>query len=273
MKQGISGFFKDIFFHLKEIKFIRFCAYPYCTLERYLQTERYSKSYLSAQIRQWKDVYKNKRCFIIGNGPSLSIKDLEKLNKEITFSSNRIYHMYSKIDWRPDFYVAFEPEFCKANADMLSKMETRKARFINVKAWSKNRESSTTFWLNCTSKYQLSKLTTKNIEFSNDISVCVRDAYSVTYTILQIAMYMGFQEIYLLGIDHYDKSDVNYFVHFYENKKNEYQTPTYLTGIEYGYNLAKSEAEKKGISIYNATRGGKLEVFDRVDFDTLFDFN
>lgn len=273
MKQGINGFLKDTIFFLKGNKFIRLCAYPYCTFKRHLQTKRYSKSYFSAQISQWKGAYKNKRCFIIGNGPSLRIKDLEKLNTEITFSSNRIYHVYNSTGWRPDFYVAFEPEFCKTNADMLAKMEIKKARFLNINAWSRNRESNNTFWLNCTSKYQLAKLTTKNIEFSNDIAVCVRDAYSVTYTILQIAIYMGFQEIYLLGIDHYDKSIGNQSVHFYKNKKNEYQTPTYLEGIEYGYSLAKKEAEKRGIHIYNATRGGRLEVFERVDFDSLLDLD
>ena len=36
------------------------------------------------------------------------------------------------------------------------------------------------------------------------------------------------------------------------------------------YEVAKENAEKKGIKIYNATRGGKLEVFERVDFDSLF---
>lgn len=270
MNQGIVGVWKDFVFHLKKNTIVRFFAYPYCTLQRQLRTKMYIDSYHSTQIRKWENAYKNKRCFIIGNGPSLRIKDLEKLNTEITFSSNRIYHVYNSTGWRPDFYVAFEPEFCRTNADMISRLDVKKARFLSLYAWSKNRESENNFWLNCTMKYSLEKLTTKNIEFSNDIAVCVRDAYSVTYTILQIAIYMGFQEIYLLGIDHYDKSSGNESVHFYKNKKNEYQTPTYLEGIEHGYSLAKKEAEKREIHIYNATRGGKLEVFDRVDFDTLF---
>ncbi len=36
------------------------------------------------------------------------------------------------------------------------------------------------------------------------------------------------------------------------------------------YELCKEFAEKNGVKIYNATRGGKLEVFERVDFDSLF---
>ena len=37
------------------------------------------------------------------------------------------------------------------------------------------------------------------------------------------------------------------------------------------YQKAKQYAETHGIKIYNATRGGKLEVFERVDFDSLFE--
>jgi len=32
----------------------------------------------------------------------------------------------------------------------------------------------------------------------------------------------------------------------------------------------KRHCDSRGIQVYNATRGGKLEVFPRVDFDTLF---
>ena len=36
------------------------------------------------------------------------------------------------------------------------------------------------------------------------------------------------------------------------------------------YQAAREYADRHGIKIYNATRGGKLEVFERVDFDSLF---
>ena len=271
MKQGVEGLYKDMIFRLKENLLIRMLAYPYCTAKRNAQTKKYIRSDESRRIRKWKNVYCEKRCFIIGNGPSLQVGDLNRLKKngEITFSSNRIYHIYEKTDWRPDFYVAFEPEFCRTNADMISKTEVRKARFLNAAAWSEERKNVNNYWLNCTARYSLKKLTTKNIEFSEDISALVNDAYSVTYTMLQLAMYMGFKEIYLLGIDHYDKNRNPDSQHFYAKEKSEYQTPTYVEGIEYGYQLAGKKAEERQIKIYNATRGGKLEVFPRVDFDSI----
>lgn len=38
----------------------------------------------------------------------------------------------------------------------------------------------------------------------------------------------------------------------------------------WNYQAARRYAETHGIKIYNATRGGELEVFERVDFDSLF---
>lgn len=269
MKEEIIGLKKDAVFHLKENRLVRAAAYPVCTIKRRLQTQEYLRSDRSRKMKHWKNAFCGQRCFIIGNGPSLRTEDLNRLEGEITFSSNRIYHIYEKTDWRPHFYVAFEPEFCRTNADFISRVEVKQARFLNQCAWSPAREADNTFWMNCSSRYTLEKLTTKNIEFSSDIAVQVCDAYSVTYTILQIALYMGFQEIYLLGVDHYASDGKQKSSHFYEDKKSEYRTPTYLAGIEYGYKLARQEAKKKGVHIYNATRGGNLQVFRRADFDAV----
>ena len=38
-----------------------------------------------------------------------------------------------------------------------------------------------------------------------------------------------------------------------------------------GYQMCKNYADTHGIKIYNATRGGMLEIFERVDFDSLFE--
>ena len=41
-----------------------------------------------------------------------------------------------------------------------------------------------------------------------------------------------------------------------------------LTTMSFG--AVKKYADAHGIRVFNATRGGKLDVFDRVDFDSLF---
>jgi hypothetical protein len=81
-----------------------------------------------------------------------------------------------------------------------------------------------------------------------------------------MAAYMGFNEIYLIG------ADCNYSVD--ENKqhfmKSGYYATNYATiGNEmlFAYSVAKKELDKMGVKVYNATRGGMLEKFPRVDLD------
>ena len=41
--------------------------------------------------QELKDIYKEKRCFIIGNGPSIKDQDLTLFKNEITFVANNFY--------------------------------------------------------------------------------------------------------------------------------------------------------------------------------------
>jgi len=89
---------------------------------------------------------------------------------------------------------------------------------------------------------------------------------------------MGFKEIYFLGMDNdfpvIVKHDGTVIIdekinhHFYEQKLRLATYNKDMFEAEYAY--AKDYCKKKGVNIYNATRGGKLEVFERVDFDSLF---
>ena len=72
------------------------------TLEHYHWSESCNK------IKNSKNSHLNRRCFIIGNGPSLTANDLDKLseNSEITFAFNRIYHIFEQTSWRPTYYMS-----------------------------------------------------------------------------------------------------------------------------------------------------------------------
>ena len=98
---------------------------------------------------------------------------------------------------------------------------------------------------------------------------------TVAYNALQAVIYMGFKKIYIIGADfNYigdGASDHNHFIAGYSDKKRA--TKTYVFDYEQihkSYQAAKNYADKHGIQIFNATRGGRLEIFERVDFDSLF---
>ena len=87
---------------------------------------------------------------------------------------------------------------------------------------------------------------------------------------------MGLKKIYIIGADSEFKNNAgedegSHFIKGYNdvNKKTKPYTIDPKTFFV-GYKAAKYYADRHGIKIYNATRGGKLEVFERVDFDSLF---
>ena len=60
---------------------------------------------------------------------------------------------------------------------------------------------------------------------------------------------------------------------YFTDKYNEDKEKLYIPNTERStltYVAMKQHCEARGIRVYNATRGGKLEVFPRVEFDSLF---
>mgnify|MGYP003287963286 CR=1 FL=1 len=227
----------------------------------------YNPEYQNVKLEKYKNIYLGKRCFVIGNGPSLRMDDLTKLkqNNEICFGSNGIYHAYDKTDWRPDYYVIVDFIRYKESYETIKTFpgETMFVRrFYNMEGMEYNRESNV-----FNSPPQKSYY-----EFSGDITKAIYSGATVTYNMLQIAAYMGFSEIYLLGVDFsFDTLQSKGTNHF----DTRYETTSKMKDIfHHDENLAAYIAAEKysrdhGFRIYNATRGGKLEVFERVNFDSL----
>ena len=240
------------------------------------------KKVYSQKIETFKNIHNGKRCFIIGNGPSLQSSDLDKLKDEITFGSNYIFKIFDKTEWRPTYYSC-------TDGNVLQKI-IQEDEFWNIEAKAyffqyattylfkeKVFENSFYFWLE--EKESIGKRLPK---FSRNIEKEVFNSWTVTYILMQLAVYMGFKEIYLLGIDNNYSVEVN---NKGQMKNNENAQDSFIKGKSYkdlggatpnvermnmGYQSAKKFADKHGIKIYNATRGGKLEFFDRVNFDDLF---
>lgn len=231
------------------------------------------------QLQSLKRKYSGKRCFIIGNGPSLRAEDLNRLKNEYTFAFNRIYYIFDQTDWRPTFYCTQDDKIATSSVDEINSKIKTPFIFapINLK-WYYGIDLHTNYFFN-----QLrAEAETKCPEFSEDISSWIGVGNTVAYTAMQLAAYMGFTEIYLLGIDHSfhtyqdqkgniitDPTAKDYFCSDYSNVKESLFVPR-LDLSTLSYMAAQKYAETHPVKIYNATRGGKLEVFPRVDFDALF---
>ena len=228
-------------------------------------------------LRNLQGKYTNKRCFIIGNGPSLRAEDLERLKDEYTFAFNRIYYIFDQTSWRPSFYCTQDAKIAQSSAEEICDKITTPYVFapINLK-WYENVGIDTDFF------FSPKQAGEKAPEFCEDIPHHIGVGNTVAYTAIQLAVYMGFSEIYLLGVDHsfqtYQDKDGNiitdpnakdYFTDKYNQDKDQLFVPK-LDVSTLSYMAAKVYADNHPVSIYNATRGGKLEVFPRVDFDSLF---
>lgn len=224
-------------------------------------------TYLNTRIKQidkrfekLKNKYNGKRCFIVATGSSLKYTDLEKLieNKEFIISMNKIYKYAPNI--MLDAYVCTDRKFIESETEVISQIKC-KLRFINCYAenyWKQSKEND----------YKLRVIGGDSLGFSQDISKLVYAGYTVTNSCLQIAAYLGFNDIYLLGVDcNYEYGSKNNYAYL-DNTKD--YAPHNVNGMILGYKIAKEYAETTGVRIFNATRGGKLEIFERVDFDALF---
>ena len=106
------------------------------------------------------------------------------------------------------------------------------------------------------------------IKFSDDSSIVIYDGFSITYSLLQLACYMGFKEIYLLGCDCSFSRDPEkqHFVNSGHVDVNAYRIGEKMI---MAFEKAKEYCDSHGINVYNATRGGALEVFPRVNLDEM----
>ncbi len=222
------------------------------------------------KIEKFKDLHKGERCFIVGTGPSLRIEDLEilKENCEICISMNGIYKGFHETEWRPDYYVVADLDATYYGKEDILKMKV-KNKFVADVAWNFSDEVEGMYKWHLVRRWEKGKLP----KFSEDFSKCSYAGRTITYDgALQLAAYMGFKEIYLLGIDccNYNEKAT---AHFFDKLGTARKEETGFLQIEdnlLAYMSAKIFSEEHGVKIYNATRGGKLEVFQRVKFDSLF---
>jgi hypothetical protein len=220
-------------------------------------------------LREYKDKHQGQRCIIIGNGPSLNKMDLTFLKREITFGLNKIYLLFDKWDFTSTYYVSVNPLVLKQNAKEISSISSPKFLSINGREF-------------LSSKNEIIFL--KSIgtpSFSKDPGHGVWEGHTVTYVAMQLAFYMGFDEVILIGVDHsYDYSgnpnqevvsegeDFNHFHPEYFGKGTRWNLPD-LRKSEIAYRMAKKEYESNGRRIVDATVAGKLKIFQKCNYQKL----
>lgn len=238
----------------------------------------------SAKLAKLYNAFKGERCFIIGNGPSLNKHDLSLLRGEYVFAVNSFYYKTAETGFRPTFFVVEDDAVMRENIEQIRAYEAPYKFFpTNYKELHPAAENTYFFRMN-RGFYEKSSPNYCVPRFSTDASKVLYCGQSVTYINLQLAFFLGFTEVYLIGMDfdyvippeHGRKGDFiysttddpNHFHKDYFGKGKTWKDPK-LERVGMNYRQAKVSYEAVGRTIYNATIGGKLEIFERVDYDHL----
>lgn len=206
---------------------------------------------------------------VIGNGPSLSGMDLSPLRGEVTFGMNRVYLLFERLGFATTYYTCVNRlvlEQCGSEIERLAM-----PKFLS---WPGRRHVRDAHFVRCEWREPLG--------FGGDPTRGVWLGATVTYFTLQLAYYMGFRTVVLIGVDHRFSTpgpanqvvtstgaDPNHFSGEYFGRGFRWQLPD-LEASERAYRLARERFESDGREVVDATVGGALTVFPKVAYGSLF---
>lgn len=257
---------------------------------------------MSGNLSSLKGKYTGKRIFLVGNGPSLKKTPLDLLQGEYTLAMNRINLVYRTTKWRPTFFVATTddirtiPEFRK---DVMETIELGVPTF----AWDLFEKfigkRDNVYYLNCHLDYNDGLPDSSPLEWlSDDITKGVYKFGTSMLPAMQVILYLGFDTIYLIGADlGYNDSfmyrvlthptaqriakrlrvhrlrlkvlarnfDRNHFSTSYGSAQARKAEVINQRMIE-AHRAIKAVTDDRGVKVFNASLGGKLDVYPRKSF-------
>lgn len=215
------------------------------------------------ELRKFKNIHKGEDCFIIGNGPSLNKMDLSLLNGHHLIGMNKIYLIFDKQHLDLSYHVAVNPFVIEQGIEPIAKLNC--PSFISYR-YSKDITHPNVYKIFCSSA---------TWNFNRTILDTISEGYTVTFVALQVAYFMGFSRVFLVGVDHnFSQQGTPNSVQTMEGDDPNHFHPDYFKGMnwhladlegnETSYMLAKQYFERDGRKIYDATVGGKLQIFPKI---------
>jgi len=230
-------------------------------------------------IQLFKDLHHGNRAFLIGNGPSLRDTPLHLLNEEITFALNNISDYWEDAcpdtTWRPQYYYNSTAQALRYRAWLEKANKAVEACHI---AFLRRDMPITIRSTVCTIDVYVKQCQTCKApvaEWSDDLAIGLIHFRMSMWGMAQVAAYMGIKQLYFLGCDLGFTADTKEDVdpnHFSDNYKGDFHWSPYLARRENYYHqeahMGMANAlSARGIEAYNATPGGELEVYPRVNLE------
>jgi hypothetical protein len=223
------------------------------------------------RLGRLKDIHRGQRCFIIGNGPSLKQTDLSRLRNEFTFGMNRFYMAFEELGFSTTYFLSINDLVVEQSAADLQALPMMKFFSWRARQWMQPDEHLAFLYTSYNGP-----------RFAQDVRGRLWEGATVTYTALQLAFHMGFEEVILIGVDHSFATkgapnktvvsggdDPNHFHPGYFGKGFRWQLPD-LDTSEAAYAMARATYENAGRQVVDATVGGQLEIFRKAPYEGLF---
>lgn len=215
------------------------------------------------ELEHLKNRYEGRRCFIVATGPSLNKTNLNLIKDEILFGVNTLYKGYDKLGINCQFYGVSDAQVILNHYKGIVALDT--ILFISGGAARLYYQMPMLFSRACPT-FILPEIGID--KFSKDITKGLYNGQTIVFDIiLQVAYYMGFDKVYLIGCD----SDYTAGHHFDGSKADTMEggAAGNWQRVHRAFKLAKEIYEENDREILNATVGGKLEIFKRVQLEDI----
>ena len=225
-------------------------------------------------IEELKGIHQGKRAFLVGNGPSLSKAPFDLLANEHTFGMNRIALMFEKTDWRPTYFVGVstlmvDTSLSHYHLDFLDGIGAAEIAFIwsGLSGMSSLNRRQNVVFINC-SETEHVEVHKASLDFwSDDVTGGVSKFGTSMFAAMQIAAWMGFDPLYLIGVDgsyqdYKGKDDPNHFDNEYRGEHGNTDFKKVNAAHRKAFEIAK---EAQCVKIYDATQSKGHEIFPKRD--------
>lgn len=211
-----------------------------------------------------KNKFKEQKAVILCNGPSLNDVDFSLLEGVTTFGLNKINLLFDRTTFRPSFIVAVNPLVIEQNREFYE--STNIPIFLDAaNSHGRLKYKPNHFHLCC---YENG--------FSKNAAHFISQGGTVTFVAMQLAYFMGFSRVALVGCDHHfsdsgtphetllcGKQDSNHFDQRYF--ANQIWHAPDLFQSEASYRTAHIAYQMDQRKIINASKKTDLTVFQKMD--------
>ena len=242
----------------------------------------------SRRLSLLKNVYRNRRCFVVGNGPSLKISDLDRIREsgDIAIASNKIYLAFEDTEWRPIIYTVADWCVAENNLETIDKLDLLKLFPMEFKRFFKQSNHGLSVFYNQFVPPERTEAEYISY-FYSDLNEGGFVGETITNLNIQVATHLGCNEIYLIGVDgsysvpdsrtsnpYYDEvlvseGERNHFSEKYRTPGETWSIPR-ISCHEKNYSHCLSELKKRDVILANASRNTAIKSLPRIDFDSLF---